>query len=163
MKNEKKDLLSVEDSKPNETSDILSSITDNSIAQNIPKLEDKVINIPCKDRISTTKMYENNSKFFKSMGISNRDDLITWAKEKNYIKKDEEDKNYMATEWSEMNGYAYNQKNVTIQFETVLLSNNFLGYIPTYHFHSDCGYFTQKGIDHIKNELEKERRQENEY
>lgn len=161
MDTQKKDLLSVEDSKPNRTSDILEPITNNSISQNSPKLEEKVINIPCRDRISTTKMFKSDPEFFKKVGIPNKYELIDWIKTHNYMVKGDND-NYMATEWCQENGYAINLLTTYINYEPILI-NNTLGYIPLNFSKSYCGYFTEKGIEHIKNELEKERRQENEY
>lgn len=160
MKNEKKDLLSVEESKPNETNDML-SVTDKSIAQNIPKLENKVINIPCKDKIPTTKVFDSDPEFFKKIGIS-KDNLKDWIIKKGYVIKGDNDK-YMATEWSEKYRYVINQRYYTYIYDPVLMDEDTLGYIFIDLHYSNCGYFTQKGIEHIKNELEKERIQENEY
>jgi len=162
MDTQKKDLLSVEESKPTETSDMLVSVTDKSIAQNSPKLEEKIVSVPCKDRINTSKLFESDPEFFKNVGIPKKNKLVEWIKKHNYMVKGDNG-NYMATEWSEKNRYAINLKTINIHCETVLMNNDSLGYIPTRFFHTYCGYFTQKGIDHIKNELEKERRQENEY
>lgn len=162
MDTQKKDLLSVVESKSNEPSDILASITDKSIAQNSSKLEEKIVSVPCKDRINTSRVFESDPKFFKKVGIPNKNKLIEWIKKHNYMAKGDNDR-YMATEWCEKNRYAINLKTINIHCETILMNNDSLGYIPTSFFQTYCGYFTQKGIEHIKNELKKEKEQENEY
>lgn len=162
MDTQKKDLLSTEESKPTETSDMLVSVTDKSIAQNSPKLEEKIVSVPCKDRISTSKMFKSDPEFFKKVGIPNDKKLIEWVKKHNYMVKGDND-NYMATEWCQENGYAINLLTTYINYEPILI-NNTLGYIPLNFSKSYCGYYTEKGIEHIKNELEEERRKnENEY
>lgn len=153
MKNEK-DLLSNEKSKSNETNDMLTSITDNTISQNFHKLEEKIINT-FNNKITTTKFWENEKDFFRELKIS-RKGFIEWIKDNNYMVKGDNDK-YVATEWCEKNGYAINQKNITILLDPVLMNNNSLGYIPTSFISSYCGYYTEKGIEHIKNELKKEK------
>lgn len=157
MDTQKKDFLSVEESKPTETSDMLASITDNSILQNSQKLEEKVIDT-LNNKIATTKFWENEKEFFQELKMSKKE-LVKWIKEKKYMVKGDNNK-YMATEWCEKNGYAINQKVITIIFDPVLMNNNSLGYIPTNFWQTYCGYFTEKGKKHIMNELKKERKEQ---